>query len=254
MSASALYRGHIRHRRFGPSRNAFRYRIHLWWIDLAELPTLFDDLPFCSASQKALIRFKREDYLGDPAVPLDQAVRDRIEAATGRRPLGPIRLLAHLRQFGYAFNPVSFYYVFDTDGQLETVVAEITNTPWDERHAYVLPVATAEQTGAKVLRWQFDKAFHVSPFMPMDMHYDWRFSLPGDTLHVHMENWREDQPVFDATLTLARAPLSGATILRSVLLFPLMTFKVSALIYWQAFKLLLKRTPFHTHPDKLAPP
>lgn len=254
MSASALYRGYIRHRRFGPTRNDFRYRIYLWWIDLAELPQLFASLPGASATRPAPIRFKREDYLGDPAVPLDQAVRDRIEAETGRRPQGAIRLLAHIRQFGYTFNPVSFYYVYDEQDRLETVVAEITNTPWDERHAYVLPVAGAERVGAEVLRWQFGKAFHVSPFLPMDMRYDWRFSLPGDTLHVHMENWREDQPVFDATLTLSRQPLSAATAWRALLSFPLMTFKVSALIYWQALKLLLKRTPFHTHPDKLAPP
>lgn len=254
MTASALYRGHIRHRRFGPVRNDFRYRIYLWWIDLAELPQLFDSLPGASATGFAPIRFKREDYLGDPAVPLDQAVRDRVEAATGHRPQGPIRLLTHIRQFGYTFNPVSFYYVYDTQEHLQNIVAEITNTPWDERHAYVLPVADAEPLGAQVLRWQLAKVFHVSPFLPMDMRYDWRFSVPGDTLHVHMENWREDQPVFDATLTLSREPLSAPAIWRALLAFPLITFKVSALIYWQAFKLLLKKTPFHTHPDKLPPP
>ena len=253
MSASCLYTGHIRHRRFGPRRNDFRYRIFLTYLDLAELPQLFDRRWFWSARRPALAWFRRSDFLGDPSVPLDAAVRDRIEAETGLRPRGPIRLLTHIRQFGYNFNPVSLYYVFDeSDTELETVVAEITNTPWDERHAYVLRVADAERVGAKVMRWQFDKRFHVSPFMPMDMRYDWRFSEPGDTLSVHMENLKDGQVQFDATLTLRREPITSTTLARALAAFPLITFKVSALIYWQALRLLLKRTPFFTHPDKLS--
>ena len=99
---------------------------------------------------------------------------------TGARPAGPIRLLTHLRYFGYSFNPVSFYYVFDaTDTRVETIVAEITNTPWKERHAYVLPVAGAARAGGRAWRFSFEKQFHVSPFMPMDMRYDWRFGAPA---------------------------------------------------------------------------
>jgi DUF1365 family protein len=250
---SCLYVGHIRHRRFAPRRNDFRYRIFLCCIDLAELPGLFDRRWLWSARRPAPAWFRRADFHGDPSIPLDQAVRDTVERETGQRPSGPIRLLAHLRYFGWNFNPVSFYYVYDQAGErLETVVAEITNTPWDERHAYVLQVRHAEQAGARVHRWQFDKAFHVSPFLPMDMRYDWRFSEPGDTLAVHMENSRDGGVVFDATLTLRREPLTAASLARALAWFPLMTVQVSALIYWQALKLLLKRTPFFTHPRKLA--
>ena len=252
MSASCLYHGHIRHRRFGPRRNEFRYRIFLTYLDLVELPALFRNRWFWSASKPALAWFRRTDFLGDPRTSLDTAVRDRVEDSTGRRPTGPIRLLTHLRQFGYNFNPVSFYYIFDAkDERLETVVAEITNTPWDERYAYVLEVEKAEQVGAQVLRWQFEKAFHVSPFLPMDMRYDWRFSQPGDTLNVHMENWKDGLAQFDATLTLRREPLTARSLGRALLAFPFITLKVSALIYWQALVLLLKRTPVFTHPDKL---
>ena len=252
MTASALYIGHIRHRRFGPRRNDFRYRIYLAYLDLAELETVFSGRWFWSVRRPALARFRRADFLGDPSVPLDTAVRDRVEAETGKRPLGPIRLLSHIRQFGYNFNPVSFYYVFDSTGErLETVVAEITNTPWDERHSYVLSVDQAERVGAQVMRWQFDKRFHVSPFLPMDMRYDWRFSEPGDTLSVHMENWKDGQSHFDATLTLRREPITGRSLARALAAVPLITFKVSALIYWQALLLLIKRTPFFTHPDKI---
>jgi hypothetical protein len=250
---TAIYVGTIRHRRFAPRANDFRYRLFMTYVDLAELPSVFDRFWLWSASRPALAWFKRSDYLGDRSVPLDTAVRDLVEQRTGKRPRGPIRLLTHLRTFGYAFNPVSFYYVFDqADERVETIIAEITNTPWDERHAYVLPVASGKPEGARVWRFGFDKVFHVSPFLPMDMRYDWRFSAPGDTLDVHMENWRDGQAQFDATLHLRREPLTSPTLARALIAVPFATVKVAALIYWQALKLLVKRTPFFTHPDKIA--
>ena len=250
---SCLYTGSISHRRVTPRAHAFRYRIFMTMIDLSELPGLFDRFLLWSARRPALAWFRRADYHGDVAVPLDQSVRDLVQQRTGRRPDGPIRLLAHLRYFGWNFNPVTFYYLYDAaDQRVETIVAEITNTPWDERHAYVLPIAESEIVGAKVHRWQFDKAFHVSPFLPMDMQYDWRFSNPGDALHVHMENWREGRLDFDATLTLRREPITSLTLARALIAFPLITLKVTVMIYWQALRLLLKRAPFFTHPKKVA--
>jgi uncharacterized protein len=250
---SSLYIGTIRHRRFGPRPNAFKYRVFMSYIDLAELPAVFDRFWLWSARRPAPVWFKRGDYLGDPNKPLDAEVRSLVERETGKRPHGPIRLLTNLRVFGYCFNPVSFYYVFDArDERVETIIAEITNTPWDERHAYVLPVASGKAEGARVWRFGFDKVFHVSPFMPMDMRYDWRFSEPREALDVHMENWREDRSQFDATLHLKRQPLTSGALARALVSVPFVTVKVAALIYWQALKLLVKRTPFFTHPDKLA--
>ena len=250
--ASCLYVGTIRHRRHAPRRNDFRYRIYLCCLDLAELDRVFSGRWLWSTRRPNLAWYRRADFLGDPQIPLDRAVRDRVENELGQRPTGPIRLVTHLRHFGHNFNPVSFYYVYDAAGKnVETVVAEITNTPWDERHAYVLPVTAAAREGARVLRWQFDKRFHVSPFLPMDMRYDWRFSEPADTLDVHMENRDGDALVFDATLTLRRQPITGLNLARALLAFPRSTFKVTFAIYWQALRLLLKRTPFHTHPDKV---
>jgi DUF1365 family protein len=252
---SALYTGWIRHRRFGPAKNSFRYRIFMSFIDLAELPGLYARRWFWSARFPALAWFRRKDFLEPHDVPLDVAVRDLVEKRTGRRPRGPIRLLTHLRFFGFCFNPVSFYYVYDErDARVETIVAEITNTPWKERHAYVLAVAP----GKRVLRFSFQKEFHVSPFMPMDMRYEWCFTAPGDGLHVHMENraaknGQDGEAVFDATLNLKRAPMTGAIMARALLRFPLMSLQVVALIHWQALKLMLKRVPFHVHPSKRFP-
>ena len=185
---------------------------------------------------------------------LDAAVRDRVQCHTGVRPRGPIRLLTHLRFFGYSFIPVSFYYVFDeADTRVETIVAEITNTPWRERHAYVLPVGEAAG-GARARRFNFAKQFHVSPFMPMDLRYDWTFGAPGNGLHIHMENRDAAQPggpvTFDATLKLERQELTAGNLALALLRFPLSSLRVSALIYWQALKLFFKRAPFHAHPSR----
>jgi uncharacterized protein len=256
---SALYTGWIQHRRFGPARNAFRYPLFMSYLDLAELPEVFARRWFWSVRRPALAWFRREDFLGPTQIPLDTAVRNLVQERTGSRPRGPIRLLTHLRFFGYSFNPASFYYVFDADDtRVETIVTEITNTPWKERHAYVLPVATATRRSPRALRFSFAKQFHVSPFMPMDQRYDWCFGIPGDGLHVHMENFSRDgrgeHPLFDATLNLRRQEISSWALARALLRFPLSSARVTALIYWQALKLLLKRTPVHSHPDKQTPP
>jgi DUF1365 family protein len=246
---SALYTGWIQHRRFGPARNRFRYRIFMTYIDLAELPALFDRRWFWSARGPALAWFRRQDFLGSPHLTLDVAVRDLVQQRTAVRPTGPIRLLTHLRYFGYSFNPVSFYYVFDAgDTRVETIVAEITNTPWKERHAYVLPVTDAARDTGRAWRFSFEKEFHVSPFMPMDLRYEWSLGAPSQALHVHMENWREGQMCFDATLSLRRQRMTARSLALALLNFPWITAKVSALIYWQALKLLTRRAPFHTHP------
>ena len=251
---TCLYNGWVRHRRHTPTVNEFRYRLFMVYVDLAELPAAFDASWLWSARRPALAWFRRRDYLGPAELPLAEAVRRKVESETGERPQGPIRMLTHLRYFGYCMNPVTFYYCFDSGGLAVThIVAEINNTPWDERHAYVLATTGAEQAGA-AHRWKFGKAFHVSPFLPMDMSYDWRFSVPGERLAVHMENFREGARVFDATLELQREPATASSLNRALLRYPFVTAKVAIMIYWQALKLLLKRTPFFTHPAKLPPP
>jgi hypothetical protein len=220
------------------------------WLDLAELDEVFRGRWLWSVRRPALAWMRRADYLGDAGVPLDQAVRDRVERETGARPGGPVRLLTHLRTFGHCFNPVSFYYCYDPAGaEVETVLAEITNTPWNERHAYVLPARQSAARGA-TLRFRFGKSFHVSPFMPMSLDYDWRFTRPGQRLAVHMQNLSGGQPVFDATLALERREISGASLAGALAAYPFATLQVVGAIYWQALRLWLKRVPVHVHPAK----
>ncbi|HIV71839.1 MAG TPA: DUF1365 domain-containing protein [Candidatus Aquabacterium excrementipullorum] len=245
---SAVYEGTVRHRRHAPRAHAFGYRMAQLYLDLDELGQVFDGRWLWSVGRRNLAEFRRGDYLGPPQQALADAVRDRVAQATGHRPAGPIRLLTHLRYAGYVFNPVSFYFCFAPDGHtLQAIVAEITNTPWKERHSYVLPVESAEHHG-RALHWRFAKDFHVSPFMAMQCDYDWRFTPPGDDLRVHMAVLHGGEPEFDATLHLQRHALDAASLRRVLWRYPLMTAQVIGAIHWQALRLWLKRTPVHDHP------
>ncbi len=245
---SALYFGTIGHRRFTPVAHAFRYRAFLVYLDLGELAEVFRGRRLWSTGRPAPAWFRRADHLGDPARPLDEAVRDRVLADAGFRPAGPVRLLTHLRYWGYCMNPVSFYYCHAADGErVEAIVAEVHNTPWGERHCYVLDCRgrPADADG-----WSFTrrKEFHVSPFMPMDVDYTWRFTAPGRNLAVHMENHIAGRKVFDATMALQRRPITTSTLAGALARHPFMTGTVIAAIYWQALRLWLKRVPYHPHP------
>jgi DUF1365 family protein len=250
---SAVYTGRLRHRRFAPVPHAFSYGITLLWLDLAELDVVFRERWLWSVRRPALARFRREDYLDGDGFPLDTAVRERVARETGRRPKGPIRLLTQIRTLGFCFNPVSFYYCYDAqDTRVEAIVAEITNTPWNERHAYVLPAPAGHAADAP-LRFNLAKSFHVSPFMPMDLEYDWRFTPPGRELAVHMRSLRQGRTVFDASLRLQRREITAASLAATLARQPAAALSVLGRIYWQALRLSLKKAPFHVHPAKRSP-
>jgi DUF1365 family protein len=253
MSASAVYEGWIRHRRFEPIEHSFRYRFFLTYLDLAELPGVLDPYPLYSARRPAPARFRRVDYMGDASRPLDECARDAVEAETGSRPTGPVRLLTGLRYLGHAFNPVSFYYCFDPAGErVEAVVADVENIPWGERHAYVL--ARGEQEGP-VLSDELDKSLHVSPLMGMDQTYAFRASEPGERLQVHIES-RPAEPggrSFDATLSLRRRELSPSLMAGLLARYPAMSLQVVAKIYVQSLRLKLKGARYFPHPEGSRP-
>jgi uncharacterized protein len=242
MTASCIYEGTIRHRRYAVRRREFVHRIALAYVDLDELPQLLGGR--LVRRRPGLLRFRRADYLGDASTALGACVRETVEAGCGVAPDGPISVLTQFRSFGHCFNPVSFYFCHSVDGGLDAAVAEVTNTPWGERHAYVVP----GRAGATVLHGRFSKELHVSPFMEMDHKYTMRLAVPGPTLSVHIENHRAGELQFDATLALRRVELTPASAARLVARYPAATARVLGLIYLHGLRLKLRGVPMHPHP------
>ncbi|MDC0881133.1 DUF1365 domain-containing protein [bacterium] len=247
---SYLYTGTIQHKRYTPVKHFFTYPLFFAYIDLDSISSTLKKSWFWNINKPAIISFNRDDYHGDKNTDLSSSVRDTILEKTGTRPNGPIRLLTHLRYFGYCFNPVSFYYCFDSeDKELEVILAEVTNTPWKERHAYVINKKSKKE--ALAFDVDLEKKLHVSPFWGMDHRYKWMFSPPEKKLLINMKNFKEESKVFDATLKLDRLPLTRKMLLKQIIKFPFITIVVVIRIHLNAILLWVKRVPFHVHPNKI---
>lgn len=241
---SAIYVGEIRHRRVAERTHELCHALTMVYIDLDEIDGLVGGR--LTRAWPGVLRFRRSDYLGDPQTSLIDAVRALVAERTGTPPQGPVRLLTQLRSFGHCFNPVSFYYCFAADGErVEAIVAEVTNTPWRERHAYVLRVSDGDDVAAG----DVDKALHVSPFMAMDQRYTWRVSHPAETLSVNIHSTEHGVPVFDAALDLRRRPLNRRSLAAMTVRHPAATRRLLVLIYAHALALKLKGVSVKPHPS-----
>lgn len=272
---SGLYEGRVRHRRFTPRRRAFSYGLAMPLLFLDEVDEVLGRHPLWSRRRAAPVRFSDDDFLFRRDAPLDEEVRDLVADRLGRRPEGPVAMLAHLRTLGWLFNPLTTWYCYDHSGRLEAQVLEVTNTPWKERHAYVVDVASARGAGPstseapatasdtrttepaappgrrpRAWRASFPKAMHVSPFLPMDLTYDVRATPPGERLALRLEDRSGGELVFDADLTLARRPLDRRTMTGLLLRHPLLPLRVSAAIHTQALRLWASGVPFVPHPQR----
>jgi len=245
---SCIYRGLVHHARHQPHEHRFTYQLFMMYLDLAELDQVFSERWLWSTGWPTAAWFRRGDHLGDPRLSLDLCVRELVLERTEVQVQGPIRLLTNLRYLGFMMNPVSYYYCFDCDGQqLQAVVVEIHNTPWGERHCYVITPSHGYE-GKNGFPAEHPKDFHVSPFMPMDLMYHWHFMAPAETLNVQIALSRSDECVFEASLALKRQPITGTNLIRTLVRFPCMTVRVFSAIYWQAFRLWMKKTPYFAHP------
>ena len=244
-----IYEGYIRHRRFTPFKNFFKYPIFMVYFDISKIEQLFKKKSIIfNINKPSIVSFYRTDYHKSNIKCLDKAVRDTLKNKYKFIAKGPIRILTHLRYFGYCFNPVSFYYCFDKeDKQVESVMAEVTNTPWNERYTYFISDFDSKNN----LKSTMEKKFHVSPFWDMEHIYDWVFTIPNQKIAVNMKNYKNNTKVFDATLKLIRKKLSLKNLLVQIMKFPFITIKVFLRIHWQAFRLWLKGATFYTHPKKI---
>ena len=266
MRDSAIYEGTVRHRRNRPKVHQFDFRFFMLLLDLDEIDTVFRWQPFWSAKRWALCRFKARGHLKQFAN--KENLRDRVLAALNshgiQKSIGPIRLLTQLSYLGYTMNPVSFFYCYSLTGdKIEAVIAEVNNTPWGEQHLYVVP---ADQSTCKstIRSADIQKEFHVSPFFDMAMKYRMTFSAPENTLAVKIENHSiskdsHDNSLnattckhLDVTMKLKRKELTGWSLNGLLIKYPVISFQVVAGIYWQAFRLYLKKIPFVPHPNTIA--
>jgi uncharacterized protein len=240
-----IWSGTVWHERRSPATHRFRYR--MWWadLDLDHLGATVRSMRLLDTRKARPLRFERSDYLGDPATDLATAVRDVVETRTGERPGGPVRLVGHLRTLGWCFNPIVLYLCHDDAGELRWVVADVTNTPWRERHQYVLP---ADPTG--VHGHVEDKALHVSPFMGMHQRYRFDIDLDCERLGVRVTTVEGDHVPFTAGVDLTARPMTDRTLVAALARNPLLTVRVSLGIHTQAARLWRKRVPFRTHPRR----
>lgn len=241
---SAIYWGEVRHRRFSPTTHAFSYRLMQWWLALDELEEAGAVSKWFGTGRKfAPFHFKPRDYLRDQwqgAATLQQAVLAKMNELANEALNGRVYFLGNVRCWGVFFSPLNCYFLQNEAGHFSHMLAEVSNTPWNQRHYYLIDLATQPPT---------DKAFHVSPFNPLEMQYQWKIRQPGERQLIHIEAHRAERE-FDATMTLTRAPLNQAEVHRVVIKHPVMSFKIIAGIYWQALKLFAKRTPFYGNPSK----
>ncbi len=246
MLPDGIYWGWVQHQRHLPHRHSFNYPLAMLMLDLDELQQRFSRSRLWSLERFNLISFHRRDYLRSDTADLKTAVSELIQQRCGDAFNGQIKILTHPRYLGFIFNPVTFYFCSEADS-LKYIVAEINNTPWNERYAYVLKV---DENQTQPLHFAFDKQFHISPFMPMDVQYHWRFNLQPDALNIHMVMINDGERHFDATMQAVMQPLTTKNMRWLPIRYPLQTLSVVFRIYWQALRLWGKHTPFFSHPDK----
>jgi len=236
---SGIYRGQVRHRRFSPKPHSFNYNMYMLALDLNELDLVSDTSTLFSLKKFAPISFFQSDYVKGEPGNLKQRIASKVTQLGGNWDGAKVIFMGQCRNFGIYFSPANFFFCYNSDDECKTMLVEVSNTPWLERHYYLIDITKQQRT---------DKTFHVSPFMDLDMQYCWRVKAPSEKVLIHIENHKEEK-VFDATVALTRCEFNRSNMLKTWLNTPAMTLKVVAGIYWQALKLFAKRIPFIAHPE-----
>lgn len=241
--ASALYIGAVTHRRKRPRVHGLRSRVFWMLLDLDEIDTLAERLRLFSRNRFNALSFHDRDHGAGTGEPL----RDQVErhlASAGLETGGAIRLFCMPRVLGYVFNPLSIYFCHRRDGELQALIYQVHNT-FKERHSYLIPAAARD---GQALTQQCAKRFHVSPFLDMDMTYEFRVTGPHERIAVVIHGADRDGPIITAALAGTRAPITDAGLIALLVSHPLLTLKVIAAIHWHAVKLWWKGIKIRTHP------
>ena len=237
---SSIYQGVIKHRRFSQKRHQFQYRLYMLLLDLNDVENPFNCWPL-GKSWFHPLRFVEKDYVKGEQVSLVARINQKLLELDGNI-AHSIKALIQVRCFGLYFSPANFFYCYDEHGECTQILVEVSNTPWNERHYYLLKVEDEQHMVT-------DKRFHVSPFMNLEMNYLWKIRPPKLSNHnllVHIENRakQNNEKLFDATLLMQGQPLNKANVFKLWLSMPFMTLKIVAGIYFQALKLFIKRINF----------
>lgn len=254
MLDNSFFTGHVVHARTQPKPHRFTYSLYYSLLNLAEVDDIFSRSRFWSVEKPNLVSFKRRDYFGEHHLGLEQAIRQRVLDETGNQATGNIFMLTHLRQWGACFNPVTFYFVLnDQNTAIAYLLFEINNTPWNERHSHfhACDQNHSEKTNKSETAFSFEKAFHVSPFLPMDMRYQCNFQIQQETIRIRMNLFKDDHCMLRTALSLEAQPMSARNMALLPVRHPLMTLRVLRRIYYQALCLKLKGIPFFTHPKQI---
>lgn len=248
MNSLKLFEGTVSHSRSTPVDHTFTYRMFQIWVDLKKTAEIDSISRWWSTKTFNLVRFKRQNYLPSEKSLYDEAC-STIKLHTNNDFSGNAFLLANLSYWGMCFNPIVFIACYE-DNELRYLITEVHNTPWNERFIYVHDThANNKQTNSKGYHQaDFDKAFHVSPFMPMNLQYRWKYRIDKSSFFIKMTLQQKGQSIFNATMKLNGTQLSRQKANLLPFRYPLICAKVIAAIYWQALKLWLKRIPTFRHP------
>lgn len=241
---SCIYKGSVYHQRQRPLSHQFSYEIFFLALDLDELPELGQIGAYFKTDRLAPLHFHARDYLDNKDTITRQDVWDKVVELGGEDKFGRTLFIGQMRCFGLYFSPINCYYCYDHHDQLSYLVAEVSNTPWNERQYYLIDLQGKPHS---------EKTFHVSPFMDLDMRYQWQISAPEEVLKLTIETLQHQDPqrkLFTAGIVMQRLPFTNKQLRKNLLAIPMMTAKTLCGIYWQALKLYLKGVPYIAHSKK----